>query len=70
MFEFFLALMKILTVSSGIIAVITFFLFARARMQENEEQEELYKKIHFGALILFCLAGVVLLNMLASTETH
>ncbi|MDI3318505.1 hypothetical protein QJ048_01910 [Pinibacter sp. MAH-24] len=70
MFNFFLALMKFLTITSGIISVISFFLFSQARMRENEEQEQLYKKVHFTALTLFCIAGVILLNMLASTETH
>jgi cytochrome bd-type quinol oxidase subunit 2 len=52
--------------ASGIVSVITFVLYVRARLDYREEAERIYQSIHFITLALFVLLGVLLLVQLSN----
>lgn len=48
------------------VSVVSFLLYARARMQENEKLELRCRSIHYFSLLLFVTLGVILLVMLSN----
>lgn len=46
---------------SGLVAVVSFFLYVHYRMNFREKEEQRYRQIHFISLALFVLFGVLLL---------
>ena len=55
-------------VASGILAVISFVIYVRARMKEQEERERLFLRIHYTALFTVLLLGIVLLFYMVETS--
>ncbi|MBS1665983.1 MAG: hypothetical protein JST58_01260 [Bacteroidetes bacterium] len=55
----------LLAVLTGLTSILTFVLYVRARMKEQEEKEKLYGSIHFKTLFAFVVLGVVILVMLS-----
>lgn len=55
----------ILCILSAITTVIAFILYVRARMAERNDQERLYRSIHFTSLFIFVFLGVLLLIQLS-----
>lgn len=54
-------------VAGGITAIATFILYGRARMKEQEQQEKRFLRIHYTALFLVLLLGVILLFYMVET---
>jgi len=64
LFHFLIVLCSII----GLISVITFVLFARARMKEEEQKEKRFQSIHFVSLLVFVLLGAIILVMLSNMD--
>jgi hypothetical protein len=54
-----------LAVLSALISLITFVLYIRARMHEQEKNEQRYRSFHFASLFIFVILGVLILIQLA-----
>jgi len=52
-------------VLSGIVSIVSFFLYVRNRMRFREEKERRYQQIHFLSLVLFVVLGVLILIALS-----
>jgi hypothetical protein len=65
----FLRLLIGLAITSGAIAVVTFVLYTRARMQENETKEKLFLNLHYTCLCILFLLGVLFMFFMVETET-
>jgi hypothetical protein len=50
----------------GVIAIITFILYARARMKEDD-REQYYLRIHYTSLFLVMLLGIIYLFYMVET---
>jgi hypothetical protein len=50
---------------SALISLVTFILYVRARMHEQEKKEERYRLFHFLSLFIFVVLGVLILVQLA-----
>lgn len=49
------------------LGIIFFFLYGRARMQENKEKEQLFLRIHFTLLGLVALLGLIWMMIMVET---
>jgi hypothetical protein len=49
--------------------VAGFVLYARARMQEKEDREKLFLTIHYAALSILVVLGIVYLFFMVETAT-
>jgi len=58
--------MIFLCVLTGLISVLTFILFVRARMKEEEQKEKKFQTIHFLSLFAFVFFGVIILIMVSN----
>ena len=52
----------------GIIGIVSFVLYARARMKEDEPREKYYLRIHYTALFLVMILGMVFLFYMVNTS--
>jgi hypothetical protein len=52
-------LLILLAITAGIVGIITFILYGRARMKEQEQREKLFLRIHYAALFVVVLAGLI-----------
>ena len=55
--------------ASGVIGIITFVLYGRARMKEDERREQYFLRIHYVALFLVLLLGIVYLFYMVETSS-
>jgi len=55
-------------VLTGLISVITFILYVRARMKEEEQKEKKFQTIHYLSLFAFVFFGVIILIMLSNMD--
>ncbi len=60
-------LLILLLVACGITAIATFILYGRARMREQEQEEKRYLRIHYTALFLVVLLGIIFLFYMVET---
>jgi hypothetical protein len=51
----------------GVIGIISFVLYARARMKEDEPREKYYLRIHYTALFIVLILGMVFLFYMVNT---
>ena len=51
----------------GIIGIISFVLYARARMKGDEPREKYYLRIHYTALFAVLILGMVFLLYMVNT---
>jgi hypothetical protein len=51
----------------GVVGIITFVLYGRARMKEDEKREKYYLRIHYTALFLVLILGIVFLFYMVET---
>ena len=51
----------------GVIGIISFILYARARMKEDEQRERYFLRIHYAALFLVLLLGIIYLFYMVET---
>jgi len=58
-----------LAVFAMIIAVVTFVMYGRARMKEQEENEKLFLRMHYTSLFILLLLGVVYMFFMIETQT-
>jgi hypothetical protein len=57
--DLFLSILIALCIASDITAVISFIIYVRARMKEQERKEKLFLKIHYSSLFILFLLGMV-----------
>jgi uncharacterized membrane protein SirB2 len=57
-----------IVIACGITAIVTFVLFGRARMKEEEQREKRFLRIHYTALFLLMLAGIILIFYMVGTS--
>jgi hypothetical protein len=50
-----------------VVAAAAFVVYARARMQGDERREKLYLKIHYTALFVVVLLGIIYLLLMVKT---
>lgn len=55
--------------ASGVIGIISFVLYGRARMKEDERREQYFLRIHYVALFLVLLLGIVYLFYMVETAS-
>ncbi len=60
--------MIFLCVLTGLVSVITFILYVRARMKEEEQKEKKFQSIHYFSLFAFVFFGVIILIMLSNMD--
>jgi uncharacterized membrane protein YidH (DUF202 family) len=53
---------------TGLVSVITFILYVRARMKEEEQKEKKLQSIHYLSLFAFVFFGVIILIMLSNMD--
>jgi hypothetical protein len=51
----------------GIVGIVSFILYGRARMKEEEERERYFLRIHYAALFLVILLGIIFLFYMVET---
>ena len=56
-------------VADIIVAVTSFIMYGRARMQEQTAEEALYLRIHSISLLLLVLAGIIYMFFMVQTAT-
>ena len=65
LFEAILAPVAVITI---LIAFVTFVMYGRARMQEQEYNEKMYLRIHYASLFLLLLLGIVYMFFMVETQ--
>lgn len=55
-----------IAVISGLVGVYGFVQFARYRMKEDERKEEFYKSLHYIALFILFVVGVIIMLYMGS----
>jgi hypothetical protein len=65
----FVDILAALAVISIIIAAVTFIMYGRARMKEQEQKEKFFLKIHYTCLFILFLVGIVYMFFMVKTET-
>jgi H+/Cl- antiporter ClcA len=68
-FKLFLQLIIGLAIFTGAVAIVTFVLYAGARMKEKESKEKLFLKLHYTSLFILFLLGVIFIFFMVETET-
>ena len=64
-----LSLFIIVISACGITGIVTFILYGRARMKEDERREQLYLRIHYIALtMVFILAMIFMFYMVNTSD--
>jgi len=64
-----LSLFIIVISACGITGIVSFILYGRARMKEDERREQLYLRIHYIALtIVFILAMIFMFYMVNTSD--
>ncbi|MBS1566058.1 MAG: hypothetical protein JST39_16840 [Bacteroidetes bacterium] len=58
-----------IVIACGIIGIATFILYARARMKEDEQKEQFYLRIHYAALFIVLILGLIYLFYMVETAT-
>lgn len=53
--------------ASGVIGIISFVLYGRARMKEDERREQYFLRIHYVALFLVLLLGIIYMFYMVET---
>jgi len=66
LFESILASIAIVTI---LIAITTFVLYGRARMKEQEHNEQLFLRIHYASLFLLLLLGILYMFFMVETQS-
>jgi len=65
----FVNILAVLSVLCIIAAAISFVLYGRARMKEQEEQEKFYLKLHYSCLGILFAIGIVFMFFMVETAT-
>jgi len=63
-----LDLLIYVALSAGAVGVVSYFLYAHSRMNENNEKEKFYKNVSDYALLLLCALGIVIMIIYAETS--
>ncbi len=58
-----------LSILSGIVAIISFVLYGRARMQEQSSKEKFFLNLHYGSLFFLFLLGIIYMFFMVETAT-
>ena len=61
--------LAVFAILNAVTAAITFVLYGRARMKEQEEKEKRFLRIHYTSLGLLFLTGIVFMFFMVETET-
>ena len=65
----FVHLLAALAILNVVVAAITFVLYGRARMNEQQQKEKLFLTIHYTSLGILFLTGIVFMFFMVETET-
>ena len=65
----FTRLLAVFALLDAVTAIVTFVLYGRARMQEEEQKEKLYLRVHYASLFILLLLGIVFMFFMVETET-
>jgi hypothetical protein len=65
----FVNILIVFAILSAVVAAVTFVLYARARMKEQEQKEKLFLSIHYTSLGILFLIGIVYMFLMIETET-
>jgi hypothetical protein len=57
-----------LAIVTGLISILTFILYALARMREELQMERRFQSIHYISLLIFVAIGVIILIMLSNMD--
>jgi hypothetical protein len=60
----------ILCIASGVVAIVSFFLYLRARIANRLARERRWLSIHYISLFLFVFFGVLILIHLSDSITR
>ncbi|MEO6314176.1 MAG: hypothetical protein ABIU63_06665 [Chitinophagaceae bacterium] len=63
------SLFAIVAAITLVVAIITFILYGRARMKEQEQKEKSFLRIHYAALFVLLLLGVVYMFFMVETAS-
>jgi cytochrome b subunit of formate dehydrogenase len=63
----FVPVIIILSIACALVAVTGFVLYVRYRMKENEVKERIFLRIHYVALSILLLLGIVYLFYMVET---
>jgi hypothetical protein len=64
-----LQLLILLSILSGVVAIISFILYGRARMQEKSSREKMFLNLHYGSLFFLFLLGIIYMFFMVETAT-
>jgi hypothetical protein len=62
-------ILAVLATINIIVAITTFVLYGRARMKEQEQREKYFLRIHYTALFILLVLGIVFMFFMVETET-
>ncbi len=62
------SLFALLAILDAAVAITTFVLYGRARMQEQEQKEKQYLQIHYASLFILLLLGIVFMFYMVETS--
>jgi hypothetical protein len=65
----FVDILIVFAILSAVVAAVTFVLYARARMKEQEQKEKLFLSIHYTSLGILFLIGIAYMFLMIETET-
>ncbi len=57
-----------LAIASLLAAAVTFVLYGRARMNEQEQREKMYLRIHYTCLFILFAVGIVYMFFMVETQ--
>ena len=61
-------LFALLALLDAAVAITTFVLYGRARMQEQDEKEKRYLQIHYASLFILLLLGIIFMFFMVETS--
>jgi hypothetical protein len=64
----FVRILAALASADIIFAVVTFVLYGRARMKEQEQKEKFYLALHYASLFVLLLVGMVYMFFMVETS--
>lgn len=64
----FINILVLLALLDAVVAITTFVLYGRARMQEQEGRENRFLKIHYITLFVLLLLGLVFMFFMVETS--
>ena len=61
-------LFVLLALLDAAVAITTFIMYGRSRMQEQEQKEKQYLQIHYASLFILLLLGIIFMFFMVETS--